>query len=240
MSEDGAIPRRPISWRPCYRIVPSRFPPIDLYERIAPPEDWGALAELESMTNDRMRAEAGDVTPVPPSEGVVGAGGRFVMAAFTHLAPEGGRFSDGFAGAYYAAREPETAVAETIWRRERFLARTGERPMHLDMRLLEAELNAELHDLRGMAKHFPAVYDPHDYAASQALARRLRQAGSAGIAYDSVRRPGGECAAVFRPRLVRSCRETRTITYVWDGKRIVDVYEKRKYGGWARGGVGEG
>ncbi|HEX7117761.1 MAG TPA: RES family NAD+ phosphorylase [Longimicrobiales bacterium] len=224
-----AVPVREVVWRPSYRIIPSRYPPIDLFERIAPPDDWDALIELESQTNERLRDAVGEIRLVPPGDRVVGPGAGYIMAAFTHVAPEGGRFHDGTFGAYYAARERDTAVAETIWRRATFLARTAEPPMHLDMRLLEADLAGELHDVRGMAAALPAVYDPDDYGASQALARDLRLMGSAGIAYDSVRAPGGECAAVFRPRLLSRCRETRHLTYVWDGRRIAQVYEKRPY-----------
>jgi hypothetical protein len=99
--------------------------------------------------------------------------------------------------------------------------------MHLDMRVLEAELDGRLHDLRGLRLRLPAVYDTDDYGASQALARRIRSAGSDGVAYDSVRHDGGHCVAVFRPRRVRNCRATLHLTYVWDGAAIVSVYEKR-------------
>ena len=76
-----------IEWQPCYRIIPSRFPPIDLFERIAPPEDWEALIALESLTNDRIRQEVGDISLVPVEERVSGPGASVVMAAFTHLNP---------------------------------------------------------------------------------------------------------------------------------------------------------
>ncbi len=181
------------------------------------------------MTNHRLRDEIGEIRLVPPEERVVGPGAGYVMAAFTHLSPEGGRFNDDTFGAYYAARERDTAIAETIWRRERFLSRTEEPAMHLDMRLLEADVAGDFHDLRDMATWYPDVYDPHDYTASQALARELRQAGSSGIAYDSVRATGGQCVAVFRPRLISRCRVTRHLTYVWDGRRIAHVYEKRPF-----------
>ena len=60
-------------WKPCWRIVPSRYPPIDLFERIAPPEDWEALAAVESLTNPRIREEiqsiAGAITRFCASSG---------------------------------------------------------------------------------------------------------------------------------------------------------------------------
>lgn len=228
-SEVEEVPVREVSWTPAYRIVPSRFPPIDLFERIAPPEDWDALIELESRTNDRLRDELGRIQLVPPEERVVGPGAGYVMAAFTHVAPEGGRFNDASFGAFYAARTLETSVAETSYHRARFLAATREPPTQLDMRVLEAEIAAGLHDLRGLRERFPAVYDPGDYAAGQALARRLHARGSDGVAFESVRHAGGECVAIYRPRLVTRCRESRTLTYIWDGAAISGVYEKKPF-----------
>jgi hypothetical protein len=55
----------------------------------------------------------------------------------------------------------------------------------------------------------------------------LRDSGSNGIAFDSVRRNGGECIAVFRPRLVQNVRQSVHLRYVWDGNAIAEVYEIR-------------
>ena len=218
-----------VTWQPAFRIVPSRYPPIDLFERIAPPEEWEALIELESLTNDRLRDEAGQIQLVPADERVSGPGAGYVMAAFTHIAPSGGRFNDPTFGAYYASRSLETAVAETTYHRARFLRATAEISLQLDMRVLESAVAGRFHDMRGLRQRFPAEYDPDDYAAGQSLARRVRAGGSDGIAFESVRRPGGECVAVYRPRLVSGCRETRTLTYVWDGTTISEVYEKKPF-----------
>jgi hypothetical protein len=219
--------RRRIRWRSCFRIIPSRFPPIDLFERVADAADLDAVIELESLTNDRLRDEAGEITLVAPAERVVGPGAGYVMAAFTHPSPAGGRFSDDRNGAYYAARTLATSIAESSHHRASFLRATRQPPLHLDMRVLEAELDARLHDVRGQAAAQPALYDPDDHGAGQALARRLRAAGSDGVVYDSMRHSGGHCAAIFRPRRIRNCRATLHLAYVWDGEEIVDVYEKR-------------
>jgi hypothetical protein len=221
--------RRRIRWRTSYRIIPSRFPPIDLFERVTDAADLDAVIELESLTNERLRDEAGEIRLVPPSERVVGPGAGYIMAAFTHPHPAGSRFGGARTGAYYAARAMATAVAESSFHRAAFMRATRQPAMHLDMRVLEAELDARLHDVRGMRERLREIYDPGDYGASQAFARRLRDAGSDGIAYDSVRHDGGQCVAVFRPRRVRNCRATLHVTYVWDGQAIVDVYEKRPF-----------
>jgi hypothetical protein len=223
------VPVRRLVWTPTWRAVPSRFPPIQLFERVADPADLEAVFAVEALTNDRLRAEVGELWRVPPEERVTGPGAGYVMAAFTHVAPGGGRFTDGTFGAYYAARALETAVAETTYHRGRFLAATREPPMELDVRVLVADLDAELHDVRGTGDVRPELYRGDDYGPPQALARRLREGGSAGIAYDSVRHAGGECVAVFRPRALGPCRQGKHLTYVWDGTAISFVYEKKRF-----------
>lgn len=216
-----------VSWLPCWRIIPSRFPPIDLFERIADPADWDALIELESLTNDRIRNDVGDISLVPVEERVAGPGASVIMAAFTHPNPEGSRFTDGSYGLFYASREFETAVAETRHHRERFMRATAQSRIDLDMRVYLLDLEGDLHDIRGRRREMPTIYHTESYAGSQHLAKTLRAEDSSGIAYDSVRHDGGECAAVFRPRLLGNVRQERHLCYVWDGARIKDVYEKR-------------
>lgn len=227
VNEVELLPQRRVRWRACYRTIPSRFPPIDLFERVADPDELDAVIALESLTNDRLRDEVGEIRLVPAEERVTGPGAGYIMAAFTHTPPGGGRFSDERHGAYYAAQTLATSIAETSYHRARFMAATKQAPMHLDMRVLVAELDARLHDLRGMRAMLPDIYDPDSYGASQVLARRLHAAGSDGVAYDSVRHEGGRCVAVFRPRRLKNCREVQYLTYVWDGERIAEVYEKR-------------
>jgi hypothetical protein len=216
-----------LDWQPCYRIIPSRFPPIDLFERIAPPQDWEALMALESLTNDRIRQEVGDISLVPVEERMSGPGASVVMAAFTHLNPSGSRFADATFGAYYAAGDVETAIAETKFHREEFLSATKEAPINIEMRVYLADLSAALHDIRGRTADLHDICRADDYGASQALARHLRAEGSAGIAYDSVRRAGGQCVALFRPRTLTNVRQGAHLIYKWNGAEIGQVYELR-------------
>lgn len=221
------IPVVRVVWKPCWRIVPGRFPPIQLFERVADAVDLEAVFDLESLTNPRLRDEAGDIRLVPEEDRVSGPGTSVVMAAFTHLNPAGSRFSDGSYGVFYAARELETAIAETSFHRERFMRATQQSRMEIDMRVYAVDLDGRLHDLRGRAASFPLAYSRDTYGPSQQLAKRLRDEGSDGLAYDGVRRDRGECAGVFRPRLLSSARQERHLCYVWDGDRIATVYEKK-------------
>jgi hypothetical protein len=224
------IPIAAVNWRPCYRVVPSRFPPVGLFDAVADPDDLEGVFQIEAMTNDRLRDEAGDMSLVPPDDRVSGPGTTPIMAAFTHLNVEGDRFTDGSYGVFYASRDLDTAVAETRHHRVRFLMATNEPAQELDMRVYAVDLNAAVHDIRGMQASHAGWYHPTSYAMSQELARSLRENGSNGIAYASVRQAGGECVAVFRPRLLSNCRQDRHLCYVWDGQSIVTIYEKKNFG----------
>lgn len=224
------IPVAAIGWHPCYRIVPSRFPPIALFETVADPADLEAVFAIEAMTNDRLREETGELALVAPEDRVSGRGASAIMAAFTHLNPDGSRFSDGSFGVFYAGLALTTALEETRYHRARFMAATREAAQELDMRVYAVDLDAALHDIRDLRDSHPQWYDPQHYGAAQTLARDLRGEGAHGIVYRSVRHEGGECAALFRPRLLSNCRQERHLCYIWDGHTIAGVYEKRPLG----------
>ena len=100
------------------------------------------------------------------------------------------------------------------------------------MRVWVAGIDATVRHVRGRREAFPDAYveDPAGYARSAAFAGRLRDAGATGIAYDSIRRVGGQCVALFRPRAVRlPVEEHAIVRLAWDGERqaIVDVFETR-------------
>lgn len=226
-SPDKPIPVRRVNWRTAVRIIPSRFPPIDLFERVAKPADLDAVHAIESAFNPRLRDAAGDLSLVPRDERIVGPGAGYIMAAFTHVSPDGSRFSNGTYGVFYAAQREATAIAETRYHRERFMRATKEPRRELDMRVLTVTVKAPLHDLRGMRAILPDVYRLDDYTASQLLGGALRAGGSTGVAYDSVRHDGGKCVGVFRPRALSQCKERKHLRYLWDGERISDVLEVR-------------
>jgi RES domain len=216
-----------VRWQPCFRVISSRFPPIDLFERVASPEDWEALYWLESLTNPRLRDEVGEIELVPKEDRVFGPGASIIMAPFTHLNPDGSRFADDTFGAFYAAASLDTSIAETRYHREVFLRATRQGPLELDMRTYLTDVAANFHDIRGKRDRMPDIYDPDSYVASQKLARTLRLAGSNGVVFDSVRHAGGQCLAIYRPRLIQNCRQGTHLRYVWDGERISQVYALR-------------
>lgn len=200
---------------------------IDLFERVADPQDLDAVLAIEALTDPQARAAAGDLSLVPPEERISGPGSTAIMAAFTHPSPVGSRFTDGSFGVYYCAKALETAIAETRFHAEAFMRATNELRMELERSVYLADLKAELHDIRGRRQELLLVYHDSDYAAGQQLAAELRHARSHGILYDSLRHAGGTNAAVFRPSLLSNCRRERQLCYLWDGARIAQVFEKR-------------
>src|SRR6185437_7577554 len=124
-------PLHRIRWQRAYRIVSSRFPPVGVFDAIAEPKDLEALYQIEALTNPRLREEWGELSNVPKEHRVSGPGTTPLMAAFTHVNPEGSRFSDGSYGVLYLAHEFDTAVEETVYHREQFLMATKEPPIDI-------------------------------------------------------------------------------------------------------------
>ena len=226
MIDAKSLPVAATNWRPCYRLIPSRYPTVGLYDSIADPADLEVVFAIEALTNPRIRDEIGQWQLVPPDERVSGAGSTMIMAAFTHLNPDGSRFSDGSYGVYYAAHALDTAIAEVSHHRALFLSRTAEPAIDVDMRVITATLDAPLHDLRALGKRGATLFDPDHYGPPQALAGRLREAGSWGVQFPSVRHAGGLCVGAFRPKALRNARSGAHIALHWDGQRITHWFEK--------------
>jgi len=227
MPNGGSSPPSPpvseLDWEHQYRIVSSEFPPINFFETLVEPGLMEELFYIEGLTNDRLRDEVGEVALVDPEDRVSGPGSSPVMAAFTHIGLES-RFSDGSFGVYYAAKSLRTAIGETKFHRARFLGYTQEDPGEIDLRVYVGEVAKPLHDVRGA--QYSQLHDPNDWRPSQAFGLEMRAVRSWGVVYRSVRDPGGECIAALRPPAVTIPRQGPHLSYVWDGARIVRVYQK--------------
>jgi hypothetical protein len=216
------VTTRRIEWPQAWRIIASRYPPINLFERLTPdPAVWDALVALEQLTNPRVRDEIGNIALVPPNERVAGPGASYVMASFTHLNPKGSRFSDGSYGVYYAASEIDTAISETIFHFENFARDSGDPARMEDMRVLVGALAEGFEDIAALTEpQRSQILDPVSYTLAQSYARDLRDVGANGVVYPSVRRHGGECIGAFKPRAVGLPHQERHLKYRWNGDRV--------------------
>ena len=141
----------------------------------------------------------GEIALVPPEQRVSGPNATWVMAPFTHVNPKGSRFSDGSYGVYYAAAALETAIFETAYNFARISEDSEDPPRREPMRVLLGAAACTVHDVTSLPDdERRACLDSNSYTASRRLGARLREGGSDGLYYPSVRHKDGRCIAVYR------------------------------------------
>ena len=205
-----------------YRIILARYPQIDLFERVADPQDWDVLYAVESMTNPRLRDEVGDIRLVPTEDRVYGDGASWILAAFTHppVDGRGGRFNRDF-GVYYCAVDLAVAIAESTFHRAKFLQESRIDKATQEMRVIRAQLGpVSLHDVRPFQED--AIYHLTDYSEGHRLGNLLRNSKSYGVHYNSVR-VDGECYGVMRAKALSKAMHWRYLRYHYDQGSIVQV-----------------
>lgn len=210
-----------------YRLIPSHFPPLDIFEDVACDEEFSALFAIQALTNPRIQNDIGNLALIEPEQRIYGVqGAGYIMACFTHLNPDGSRFSNGDFGVFYASKSLLTAVEETKYHRERFYRYTNEPAQSFDMRSLTAYFNAELLDLYSDTSHDNPIYHPENYNAGQLIGAQIKRENKDGIVYRSVRHNKGLNYALFKPKLIHACKQSMHLTYVWDGSKIASIYKK--------------
>lgn len=225
-NEDNIAPEINLPWEHTFRVIPSKFPPVNFFEDLVDPSLMEELFHVESLTNDRLRDEIGDISFVPPEDRVSGRGSTVVMAAFTHISiHRTSRFSDGTFGVYYAAKTLETAIREKVHHTERFLSSTNQEAASVTMRVYQSsKILRPLIDVRDAS--FSDLHHPNSYVFSQAFGKEIKQSQAWGIVYNSVRHEGGECVAILRPSAVPlPVNQTQHYNLEWNGKKITAAIE---------------
>lgn len=215
-----AVPTVEIELRPCWRIIPTRVPPVDLFEPIAPCKAWDALIALESRTNERLRHQEGAVRLFRPEDERTGPGASLIMAPFCHPDPNGEIFSNGTFGICIVTSTLDEAIAISVKRKERFLSYTNESSSDFQMRVLNLDLSGSFHDIRGKSE---VLFSTEEELRS--FGCKLREEGSFGIICDRPVSPKGENIYVFRPCVLSNCRQERHLVYRWNGNKIEKVYD---------------
>jgi hypothetical protein len=202
-----------------YRLIPSHFPPIAFFENLLDSSELEAAYALESLTNDRLQDEVGNIQVVAERDRVCGHGPSVIMAAFTHIGYES-RFTKGLYGVYYAGLELETAIKESQYSRSRLILATQEEAQILTMRCYKCTVDAHLVDLQGDKD----VHAPDSYTAAQSKGANLRSGGEYGVLYNSVRKEGGQCIAIFKPKALKPpAVQTAHYQYHWNGEVFTHV-----------------
>lgn len=137
------------------------------------------------------------------------------------LAPPGGlagRFDLADEATAYLADSPETALYESLFRRE-------VRSCHfsrMEQRALlsfETRLPLRLVDLRGLEAHYPVLQSMR-YETSQAFAAACRQQGLHGVLYASAQHPSHNCVCLFGTGIERT-RKLEAVALVQPGTGLL-------------------
>jgi RES domain-containing protein len=202
-----------------HRLIPTRYyeEGESVLSRLGLPQaQMEHLFQLDDATNDRLAGEANLLPGITVHELVFGVPhAHIVNAAFTHARTDGGRFNSRERGAWYAGFLLKTAQTEVAYHYAEGLREVKWMEEEtVSYREYLADFRAEFHDLRGDETNKKCL-DPDSYRASQRLAAKLLNYGSAGIVYPSVRYTGGTCIACFRPALVANVREGVRVTFTF-------------------------
>lgn len=209
------------------RLIPTAYykPPV-LTPLVEDARDLAILAAIEGLTSQRLIAEKSGLSGLDQRELVFRAWGQtHINAAFTYTRSGGNRFNDASRGAWYAAFDDLTAIAEVAFHRTRELERIDYFEDEAIYQSLLAGFMGDFHDLRTAPGATLCLLPDTGaaYPAGQALARSMRDGGSRGIVYPSVRRAGGTCLVAFQPHLVQNVRPGARWKMTWNGSRDYTV-----------------
>jgi len=183
--------------------------------------DLQDILEVLGITDPRYRDAAGTFRAFPATEQYRGSSAAAVMMPF--LTPKVSRFSAGLFGILYGAESVATSTSEIVHHQSlRLRATSATAGTVILLAHWQFTLDRDMVDVR----RFPdttQIHDPDSYVASQALGRRLKHEGAAGVLYHSVRRPPGECVAVFQPSAIRSMARHEDWLMLWDGSAIAEI-----------------
>ena len=212
------------------RLIPGRYTEDAehaLGALAADEDDLRSLIQLAAATNPRLQAqEERHPGGLGRDDVVFGVPfSKIVNAAFAYPG-QGARFHGPYGrGAWYCALDVETCLAEVVFHRAEHLRETGATdedavPYRLFLADVRGQDFAWLDDDRRQSRRCLA---PDSYAEGQVLGARLREHGSAGVVYPSVRRDGGTCLAVLQPPIVGNVRRSALYRLTIRGLAIAAV-----------------
>ncbi len=205
----------------CYQLIPSRFPPVDVYERLGSPELRAAALELEQRTNPRLAAMKHIEKPPKPGDKAANQFQNWNHAPFVYRNPEGTHFLGPAYGVAEMAANLTAALLFALRRREEFFSRTNEEPIGQDMRVLCRRVTGTLTDLTALD---PALPQGERWKIGQ----KLCDDGATGIIY---RRPGfadHRFLSAFDAAILGRALQGAHYRFVWDGKTVKSIYDFSK------------
>lgn len=206
-----------VSWSgDTFRLIPSRFPPVPVYEGLVANDRLEALVEVENLTNPRLKSEARIASLAGEDPKTSARLQNWNLAPFAYGNPEGSTFFDEERPCLEVATDRQTALAISVARRQRFLERTAEAPIGLDMRMFKTPISGTFLDLRG-------IEAGEVVARGRELGRMLRDQAD-GILFRPAERPTGTAISVVNGTALHKTLQTVHYRFQWNGKRIPLLY----------------
>ncbi len=202
-----------------FRLIPSRFPPINVYEGLIANARHAEVVAVENITNPRLRS-LGRLRQT--AQGDAGTDPRLQnwnLAPFAYGNPDGSTFFGEDRPCLEVALERQTALAVSVAKRQSFMEATQEAPIGLDMRMLCTPMTGTFWDLRNVADAPAGLKEKQRRAVGANMPE-----GAQGILYRPVERPAGTCLAIVTGEVLQRSQQTVHFRYVWDGKRISLLY----------------
>lgn len=202
-----------------YRLIPSRFPPVNVYDGIVADDQLDAVYAAEELTNPRLKSlgrlasgALNGATADPKLQ-------NWNLAPFAYGNPDGSLFFDERRPCLEVLTDRQTALAVSVAKREAFLRSTQEAATGLDMRMLRHPVRGKFWDLRDSIAPLSELDRSDRWSIGKAIPE-----GVDGILYRSAERPVGTCITILTGNVLGRSVQTVHFRYQWDGSRIARVY----------------
>jgi hypothetical protein len=201
------------------RLIPSKFPTMDVYERLQSNQLRAVALQLEKLTNPRLAAKARLTRNAVPAATYSPQLQNWNHAPFAYVNPDGTYLLGPPFPVMEVAGDARGALAWAILRREKFMRETDEPFTGLDMRMLTNRIRANFVDLRGASLEI-------DQADRWKLGRHYYDRQASGILFRHPEIPGAEFLSIFNPIVLAGEGVLSShYRFRWNGTRISLIYD---------------
>jgi hypothetical protein len=202
-----------------HNLIPSRFPPVAVYQRIAGGRD-DIFTAIEEMTNPRVREKERLTRCLAPVDQDDPRFKNWNHAPFVYPNPEGSRFYAADRNVVELADDLQTALAISIGRRAEFLRRTAEPSTYLEMRQIVRPVRGNYLD----ATDWDGM---EDRKRRLELGKHVADRGLDGLVFRPAERRSSRCIVVLKAECLGKPDQADHFKYLWNGQCINVLYAFR-------------
>jgi hypothetical protein len=203
-----------------HNLIPSRFPTVDVYERISGGRD-ALFYAVEEMTNPRVRERERLTRGLAPVDQEQPRFKNWNHAPFVYPNPAGSRFYGADRNVLELAGDLQTALAIAVAKREAFLRNTAEPSTYIEMRQIVRPVRGSFLD----ARHWNGG---EDRDRSLDLGRQVLKLDLDGILFSPDERPSATGIVVLKPQCLGKPDQADHFKFIWNGERISVLYSFRQ------------